>query len=99
MWTPRKGDIVRVKPGFDRSLEAVATRRAGLPLKENCLYQVLDSKPGETGVVLILGEVRVFRVGGVRYVVKGKSESFPYVAGRFDIVHTNVKVGSAKIAR
>lgn len=83
----RKGDIVRLKPGFDRSLEAMAVRRAGLPLRENCLYQILDSKRGETDVVLILAEVRVFHIGGVRHVVKARCRSFPYVSERFELVY------------
>jgi len=33
-WSPQKEDVVRVKQGFDRSFEALAVRRAGLPLKE-----------------------------------------------------------------
>jgi hypothetical protein len=65
----------------------MAARRAGLPLRENCLYQILDSERGETAVVLILGEVHVFRIGGVRHVVKARSRPFPYVSERFEFVY------------
>jgi hypothetical protein len=44
---PRKGDIVRLKPGFDRTLEAVAAHRAGLPLQESARYDVLGYAQGE----------------------------------------------------
>ena len=83
----RKGDIVRVKRGFDRSLEGMAVRRAGLPLKEDCLYQIVAFERGETDAVLILRKVRVFRVGGVRHIVKVRSETFPYVSERFELVY------------
>ena len=66
----------------------MAARRAGLPLRETCLYQIFDSKHGETGMVLTLGEVRVFSVAGVRHVVRVRSEPFPYVAERFELVYS-----------
>jgi hypothetical protein len=84
----RKGDIVRLKSGFDRSLEGMAIRRAGLPLKENTLYQVLACERGDTDVVLTLSEVRVFRVAGVRHVVKVGPGKFPYVSERFELMYS-----------
>lgn len=83
----RKGDIVRVKPGFDQTLTALAARRAGLPLRENSLYQVLDCELGEIDIVLNLIEVRVFRVGGVRHVVKIGAGPFPYVSKQFEVAY------------
>jgi hypothetical protein len=78
-WVPRIGDIVRLKPGFDHSLEGMAVRRAGLPLKEKALYEILGYERGEVSRVLTLREVRVVHVGGVRHVTKVGSEPFPYV--------------------
>lgn len=82
----KKGDIVRLKPKFDQSLEGLAVRRAGLPLRENCLYQVIDLKAGEIGVVLTLIEVRVFHLGGARHVAKIGYKTFPYVSERFELM-------------
>jgi len=75
---------VCLKPGFDRSFEAVAARRAGLPLKEGAFYEVLGCQQGEISVVLSLREVRVVHVGGIQHVTKVSSEIFPYVAERFE---------------
>jgi hypothetical protein len=80
----RRGDIVCLKPNFDQSLEGLAARRAGLPLKEKRLYQILDMKKGETSLVLTLNEVRVFHLGGVTHITKIGSETFPYVSSRFE---------------
>ena len=85
-WVPRKGDIVRLKPGFDSSLEGVAVRRAGLPLKEKALYEIRGYERGEIGFVLTLSEVRIVHVGGVRHVTKVGSEPFPYVSEKFEHV-------------
>lgn len=60
-----------------------------MPLRENCLYQIFDCKRGETGMVLILGEVRIFTVSDVRHVVKVRSEPFPYVSERFELVYSH----------
>jgi hypothetical protein len=86
-WVPRKGDIVCLKPGFDNSLEGVAVRRAGLPLKEKALYEILRYERSEVSFVLTLCEVRVVHVGGVRHVTKVGSEPFPYVLEKFERVH------------
>jgi hypothetical protein len=86
-WVPRKGDVVRLKPGFDHSLEGVAVRRAGLPLKEKALYEILRYERSEVSFVLTLREVRVVHVGGVRHVTKVGSEAFPYVSEKFERVH------------
>ena len=83
-WVPRKGEIVRLKRGFDRTLEAIAARRAGLPLKEGARYEVLAWRRGETSPVLTLSEVRVVRVAGVRHVTRIGSAPFPYVSERFE---------------
>ena len=85
-WVPRKGEIVRLKPGFDRTLEAIAARRAGLPLHEAARYEVLGCERGEMSLVLILRQVRVVRVGGIRRVAKVDCSSFPYVSARFEPV-------------
>jgi hypothetical protein len=55
---------VRLKSGFDRSLEGMAARRAGLPLSESALYEVVGCARGETSLVLMLSQVRVVRVAG-----------------------------------
>jgi hypothetical protein len=86
-WVPRKGDIVRLKPGFDHSLEGMAVRRARLPLKEKALYEILGYERIEASFVLTLCEVRVVHVGGVRHVTKVGSEPFPYVLERFERAH------------
>jgi hypothetical protein len=86
-WVPRQGDIVRLKSGFDTSLEGVAVRRAGLPLKEKALYEIFGYERGEVGFVLTLCEVRVVHVGGVRHVTKVGSEPFPYALEKFERVH------------
>src|SRR4051812_1634418 len=62
----RKGDIVRLKRGFDRTLEAIGAHRAGLPLKEGALFEILDCEPGEMSIVLILREVYVVHIAGAR---------------------------------
>ena len=67
---PRKGDIVRLKPGFDNSMEGVAVRRARLPLKEKALYEIIGYERSEVSFVLTLCEVRVVHVCGVRHVTK-----------------------------
>ena len=82
----RRGDIVRLKSNFDQSLEGLAARRAGLPLKEKRLYQILDLEKAETSLVLTLSEVRVFHLGGVKHITKIGSESFPYISSRFERV-------------
>ena len=84
---PRKGDIVRLKPGFDHSLEGVAVRRAGLPLKEKALYEILGYERSEVSFVLTLCEVSVVHVGGVRHVTKIGSKPFPCVLEKFERVH------------
>jgi len=81
----RKGDIVRLKRGFDRSLEAIATRRAGLPLKEGALFEVLGCERGEMSMVLSLREVCVVHIAGARHVWKVGSAPFPYVSERFEL--------------
>lgn len=82
----RKGDIVRLKRGSDRSLEAIAARRAGLPMKEGALFEVLDCKRGEVSIVLVLREVYVADVAGARHIPRVGSEPFPYVSERFESV-------------
>ncbi|HEY5064515.1 MAG TPA: hypothetical protein VIJ04_06850 [Xanthobacteraceae bacterium] len=81
---PRPGDIVRTKAGFDQSLEGHAARRAGLPLREGRLYQVVGCEQGEIDTVLILSEIHIFRIVGIRQVVKVGSSPFPYVSERFE---------------
>jgi len=51
-WLPQKGDIVRLKRGFDRSFEALAVQRAGLPLKESSSYEVVGYRRRIPSVVL-----------------------------------------------
>ena len=85
-WIPRKGDIVRLKPGFDHSLEGLAVRRAGLPLKEKALYEILGYERSEVSFVLTLCEVCVIHVGGVHRVTKVGSEPFPFVLEKFERV-------------
>ena len=85
--TIRKGDIVRAESGFDRTLQGFGTRRAGLPLDEKSLYQVIDCARGEDDIVLKLIQVRVFHLGGVRHVVKVGFEPFSYVSRRFEVVY------------
>jgi len=82
----RKGDIVRLKRGFDRTLEAIGAHRAGLPLKEGALFEILDCEPGEMSIVLILREVYVVHIAGARHIIKVGSEPFPYVSERFEPV-------------
>jgi hypothetical protein len=64
----------------------MAVRRAGLPLRENRLYEVLDCEQGDTSIVLTLSEFRVFHVAGVKHVVKLGSERFPCVSERFELM-------------
>ena len=85
-WVPRRGDIVRLKPGFDQTLEAMAARRAGLPLEEGFRYEVLGCERSETGLLLTLRQVRVVRVGGIRQVATVGWPPFPYVSERFEPV-------------
>lgn len=84
-WAPQKGDIVRLKPGFDRTLEGIAVRRAELPLNEKAIYEVLGYERRESGLVLTLRQVRRVHIGGVWRVSKLNSESFPYIAERFEL--------------
>src|SRR5689334_5881584 len=88
-WPPQKGDIVSLKPGFDHSFEGLAVRRAGLPLKENSLYEVVGYRNRTPCVVLILREVRSFHIAGVHYIFESGSESFPYTANRFQRVSSS----------
>ena len=85
-WSPRKGDIVRLKRGFDHSFEALAGRRAGLPLKEGSLYEVVGSQHRAPNIVLTLREVRTLHVAGVRHIIESGGEPFPYSADRFQPV-------------
>jgi len=85
-WVPQKGDLVRLKPGFDRSLDGVAVRRAGLPLREKRIYEVLGYERGESDLVLTLCEVSRIHIGGVWVITKLTSEPFPYVAARFELL-------------
>jgi hypothetical protein len=80
--SPQKGDLVRLKRGFDHSFEALAVRRAGLPLKEGALYEVIELQCRNPGVVL-LREVSAFRIAGVQHVIDLGSAPFPYTADRF----------------
>jgi hypothetical protein len=82
----RKSDIVRLRRGFDRSLEAIATRRAGLPLKESALFEILGCERGDVDIVLTLREVYVVYVAGARRIAKVGSAPFPYVSARFELV-------------
>jgi hypothetical protein len=84
-WAPQEGDIVRLKPGFDRTFEALGVRRAGLPLKEKALYEVLGYEQRELSRVLMLREVHVVHVAGVRHVTKVGSEPFPYALEKFEL--------------
>ena len=84
-WTPQNGDIVRLKRGFDHSFEAIAVRRAGLPLREGALYEVIRSDGAPTPV-LTLCEVRVVHITGARHVTKVGSEQFSYASDRFESV-------------
>ena len=76
---------MHLKRGSDPTLEAIGDRRAGLPLEEGLLYQVLGSERGRTDFVLTLSRVHVVHVGGTRYV-STRSEPFPYVSDRFERV-------------
>jgi hypothetical protein len=82
----RRGDIVRLKRGFDRSFEAIAARRAGLPLREGALFEIMDCERGEVSMVLILREVYVVNVAAATHIARIGSELFPYVAERFEPV-------------
>jgi hypothetical protein len=64
-WSPQKGDIVRLKRGFDRSFEGLAVRRAGLPLREDALYEVAGHQDRTPSVVLILREARVVHINAL----------------------------------
>jgi hypothetical protein len=83
-WAPQKGDIVRLRPGFDRSFEGIAVRRAGLPLNEKRIYEVCGFERRESALVLTLHEVRRVHVGGVWRVTKLNSEPFPYAGEKFE---------------
>lgn len=85
-WSPQKGDLVRVKQGFDRSFEGLAVRRAGLPLKEGALYEVLAYEHRAYNVVLVLREVRTLQIAGVRHIIELGTDPFPYSADRFEPV-------------
>jgi hypothetical protein len=85
--SPQKGDIVRVKQGFDRTLEALAVRRAGLPVKESALYEVVGFQHLTPSVVLILREVSAFHIAGVRHIIELGAEPFPYTSDRFQILY------------
>ena len=78
----QKGDIVRLKRGFDRSFDGIAVRRAALPLKEGAKYEVVEFQHRNPGVV-VLREVRTFRIAGARHVIELGSEPFPYTADIF----------------
>jgi len=86
---PQKGDIVRLRQGFDRSFEAVAARRACLPLKEGAFYEVIGSEKRPASVVLTLREVRTLHIAGVRHIIDSGSEPFPYSADRFQRLCTS----------
>jgi hypothetical protein len=82
----RKGDIVRLKPGFDRTFEAIGARRAGLPLREGVYFEVLGCEQGEA-IVVTLRAVYLIHVAGARRVTtKVGSEPFPYVSERFELI-------------
>jgi len=85
-WSPQKGDVVRVKKGFDRSFEALAVRRAGLPLKEGALYEVVGYEHRAPSVVLVLRQVRMLQIAGMRYIIELGTEPFAYTADRFEPV-------------
>lgn len=88
-WSPQKGDIVRLKRGFDRSVEGFAGRRAGLPLKEGALYEVVGYQDRTPNVVLILREVRALHIAGVRYVIELGTETFPYISDKFQRISSS----------
>jgi hypothetical protein len=90
---PQKGDIVRLKRGFDHSFEGLGVRRAGLPLREGALYEVIAYNRAPTPV-LTLCEVRVVHIIGARHVTKVNSKQFPYVSDRFQPVFTRARAGS-----
>jgi hypothetical protein len=83
-----KGDIVRLKSDFHQSFESLAARRAGLPLRENCLYQILRLDRGDVSIVLTLTEVRIFHLGGIKHIAKIGFETFPYISERFELVYS-----------
>ena len=60
----QKGDIVRLKRGFDRSFEALAVRRAGLLLKEGAIYEIVGTTNGTLASWSFSGRYVHFNIAG-----------------------------------
>jgi hypothetical protein len=85
--SPQTGDVVRLKAGFDHSFEGFGARRAGLPLREGALYQVIGLDRLAPGPVLTLCEVGVVHINGARHLAKVGSEQFPYLSDKFELFY------------
>ena len=82
-WVPVPGQIVRVKPGFEGSIEERAFKRASeeggptLKLDEKALYAVVKYEQDKDHRALHLQEVSIFYVAGKRFLTKGIRVPYP----------------------
>lgn len=90
-WEPASGDIVRLQPGFNRSIEDWAFKRASeeggprLKLDEKNLYEVLKCEQSGGYRALHLQEVKIIYVAGERFVIKGNKVPYPIAIELFQL--------------
>lgn len=98
-WEPAPGDIVRLQPGFNRSIENWAFKRASeeggprLKLDEKHLYEVLKCEQDGGSRALHLQEVRIIYVAGERFVTRGNKVPYPLSVELFQLAHEHNTAG------
>jgi hypothetical protein len=98
-WVPAPGQIVRVKPGFEGSIEERAFKRASeeggpkLELDEKTLYEVVKYEQDKNHRALHLEEVNIIYVAGERIVIKRKKVQYPLSIELFRLAHEHNTTG------
>ena len=101
-WVPAPGQIVRVKPGFNGSIEERAFKRASeeggpkLKLEENTLYEVVKYEQDKGHRALHLQEVNIIYVAGERFAVKGNKVPYPLSIEFFQLVREHNIAGEPR---
>ena len=90
-WEPAPGDIVRLRPGFNRSIEDWAFKRASeeggprLELDEKNLYEVVKYDQDGGYRALHLQDVKIIYVAGERFVIRGSKVPYPLSVELFEL--------------
>ena len=101
-WVPVPGQIVRVKPGFNGSIEERAFKRASeeggpkLKLEENTLYEVVKYEQDNNHRALHLQEVNIIYVAGERFVIKRNKVHYPLSIKLLQLAHEHNIMGGPR---